>query len=74
MKISERCSCGAKITIEHRLALSIVKDWRKQHTCLESPGELRESALSTTLDLTTERNEPDFRIGFNYTESEEYEE
>lgn len=71
MKISERCSCGAKITIEHRLALSIVKDWRKQHTCLESPADLREGAVGTTLDLATTRSEPDFKIGFNYTETEE---
>jgi hypothetical protein len=72
MRLSERCSCGAKFEVEHRNAVALVREWRKGHVC-EFREELRDSALDTKLELSTTTDESEFKIGFQYTETEEYE-
>lgn len=41
MKISERCSCGASIKLEDEQALTVVREWRRKHKCLESEDDVQ---------------------------------
>lgn len=35
MGVRERCSCGAKFETDEPNPMKLVREWRKEHTCLE---------------------------------------
>jgi hypothetical protein len=41
VKISESCSCGASLKIEHRNAVALAREWRAEHKCLAPDSEVQ---------------------------------
>lgn len=41
MGVRERCSCGAEFETDHPSPMKFVREWRKDHTCLEQEPEIQ---------------------------------
>jgi hypothetical protein len=52
MKISEKCSCGARFKADGETAPRLLREWRKQHACPETTPaeELRDVAMSAQVE------------------------
>jgi len=48
--ISETCSCGAKFKTTEPNAITLVREWRKKHTC--NPPEFEDTPTSGLADTT----------------------
>jgi hypothetical protein len=44
--IAETCSCGAKFRTDEPESLKQIKDWRKNHTCIDTINDTPTSGLS----------------------------
>ena len=54
--IAETCSCGAKFKTDEPNPITLVREWRRKHTCQEQTTELRDYETSSTIGFAADYN------------------
>jgi hypothetical protein len=52
--IAETCSCGAKFKTDEPNPITLVREWRRKHTCQEQQTELRDYETSSTIGFAAD--------------------
>lgn len=68
--IRERCSCGAEFETDDKNAVSLLKDWRKNHKC-DKPFDAVTSSGFAQVEIAPDYTEKELHIGFRYQEDDE---
>lgn len=69
MSLSESCACGASFSAERDDELRLLNEWRSKHKCPKPQGG--SLALNTVVDVASEYNYPELRLGFRGDEDDD---
>ena len=52
--IAETCSCGAKFKTDEPNPITLVREWRRKHTCQEGATEMRDFETTSTIGFSAD--------------------